>query len=392
VRTHRKIGAGASPESGPLSAGHNVFTDAAGKVWSYRGATMFLLFARWLSGEDISPQLGWCQNLGVNTLRVLGMVGWAGQAFGPSTPGFWEQLVPFIDRIASAALRVEFTVFADAQIVMPSQGQQRDHLRRVVDTIGGKWNVLIEVCNEPWQNGCTPSAIWSPTQARPCPMAYGDYTLTATQGSDGVWRGSLPVLSYVTVHTPRDADSWSRKAKDLSEYRDGAGDGSSEAAAAYPGCHLAPVGDEPMGAAEAQHLAGKQRSNIPEDFFWYHANAHLNGAGSTFHSDAGLQAIVPPAGGDQQACAEAAALAWAHIEPEYQTGRYTRGGLSDCPLVWEPQFFPEQTSRIYARVLGDRAVAVAIKPNVGWTPKAAPGWRITSTVGPQASLVHLEHA
>jgi hypothetical protein len=389
VRTHRKVGGATAAEHGPLTAGRNVFTDVDGHVWSYRGVTAFLLFARFLQGESIAPFCQWAAALGANTLRVLGMVGWRGQSFGPLTPNYWPALLPFVDELAAAGLRVEFVVFADAQIVLPNEHDQRNHLHQIVDAIGQRWNVLIEVCNEPQQNGCTPAAIWSPSEPRPCPMAYGDYTFTVHQQGDGLWVATLPVLSYVTVHTPRDAESWSRKAKDLSEYRDGAGDGSAENAPLYPGSHLAPVGDEPMGAAEAANLAGKQRSNIPDDFFWYHGNAAINGAGSTFHCDAGLQAVVPPAGGDQQACAEAAALAWSHVEPEYQTGRYTRGGLSDCPLVWEPQYFPEQSSRIYARLLGDRAIAIAIKPNVGWVPRAAPGWTITDAIGPQSSLVHL---
>jgi hypothetical protein len=189
------------------------------------------------------------------------------------------------------------------------------------------------------------------------------------------------------VHTERTADSWSRKAKDLCEYRDGSGDGSENGPLMDP-LHVAPVGDEPMGAAE-QIIPGK-RSNIPEDFFWYAANAEINGAGSTFHFDLGLDGVRPPAGSYQDQCGMAMGLAWANIEPEFQTGRYTRGGLADLPMVWEDRYFPEQTSRLYGRILGDRACCVAIKPLWGWVPKAAPGWHIVSTVGPMNSLVHLE--
>jgi len=144
-----------------------------------------------------------------------------------------------------------------------------------------------------------------------------------------------------------------------------------------------------MGAAERVNCAGRQRDPNPDAHFWYHANAKLNGAGSTFHSDSGIQAERPPANGDQQQCAEATALAWSSIEPEFQTGAYTRGGLDTCPLVFNPAQFPDQTGRIYARLLGDRAVAVAINPAPDWVPQPAPGWRIVSTIGPQQSLVHL---
>jgi len=74
------------PETGYISAGHNVFLDEHGKVWSYRGATQFLLFYRWLLGENIDDVVGWCQALGVNTVRVLGMVAWPQKnvVFGPN--------------------------------------------------------------------------------------------------------------------------------------------------------------------------------------------------------------------------------------------------------------------------------------------------------------------
>lgn len=382
---------GPDPQAGRITAGVNVFTDDTGRPWSYRGVTAFLLYYRWLRGEDIQPFVSWAGALGANVVRVLGMVGWDGQEFSPTiTPNWWPELLPFVDYLGACGMRIEFTVFADAQKMMPDPNAQRAHLQQVVNTIGGRWNVLIEVCNEPFKNGVEPAAIWSKSAPRPCPMAYGSTDLITTQQSDGRWLTTMDVLSYLTPHTDRDPNAWPRKAKDLGEYRDGFGDGTSQDTAFYPGCHIAPVGDEPMGAAEANQLAGRQRSNIPQDFFWYVSNAAINGAGSTFHCDAGLQAVVPPVNGDQDKCAEASALAWSSIEPEYQTGMYTRGGLGDCPLVWEPQYFPDQTSRIYARVLGgNRAVAVAIKPNAGWVPRAAPGWTIVSTVGPQDSLVHL---
>jgi hypothetical protein len=380
-----------STEDGVISAGRDYFLDQDGHIWPFKSVTMFLLFQRWLRGENIDTQLRWCQSLGATQLRVLGMVAWAGYKFGPGlTPNWWDQLLPFIQYVGGWKLRVEFTVFADAQVLMPDAGDQRAHLERVLDTIGGEWNVFIEVCNEPFKNGCDPTAIFSEDAHRPCPMAYGMYDIEAYQDPvDGIWRGALPALDYLTAHTPRDPDSWSRKAKDLAEYRDGSGNGEGENSPLFAGLHIPCVGDEPMGAAEADDLAGRQRSNIANDFFWYVANAAINGAGSTFHCDAGLLGLAPPPGGDQQKCAEASALAWSSISPEYQRGHYTRSGLPDLPIVFEEHYFPEQTSRIYGRILGDRAVCVAIKPNAGWVPKASPGWVIAETIGPMGSLVLL---
>lgn len=360
------------PVVDPIHATTNYFKTKAGEVWAWRGHTAFLLFSHWLAGRPIDAQIAWYHQQGVNTVRVLGMVGWTGQAFGPQqSPGYWEELPAFVDALAAAGLRVEFVVFADAQIVMPHPADQREHLQRVLDVIGHKPNVFIEICNEPWQNGVEPTDIWEDDAPQPCPMAYGNYEDVP----------DLATLSYLTVHTQRDPDAWSRKAKDVLEYRDGPMGG---------GVHMPVIDDEPMGAAEAADLAGKQRSNIPDDFFWHHAVAHIFSAGSTFHSDPGLQAELPTPNGDVQKCADAATLAWTLIGPEWQTGQYTRGGLPDLPLVWDASYFPEQTSRIYGMILGSRAMCVAVKPNQGWVAQAVPGWRIVSAEGPRGTLVLLE--
>jgi len=80
-------------------------------------------------------------------------------------------------------------VFASAQDLMPDESQQRAHLRRVHDAIGGYWNVFLEVCNEPFQNGCVPRNLWPTSQPRLCPMAYGDYN---PENFDREFTGPIP--------------------------------------------------------------------------------------------------------------------------------------------------------------------------------------------------------
>ena len=63
-----------APESGRLHVDSRHFYDAANHVWRWRGASQFLLFARYLNGEDISPQLDWLEDRGFNVLRVFGEV------------------------------------------------------------------------------------------------------------------------------------------------------------------------------------------------------------------------------------------------------------------------------------------------------------------------------
>src|SRR5437660_1615396 len=68
------------PETGRLHVDGRAFYDAENKVWRWRGASQFLLFARYLNGEDISPQLDWLVSRGFNVLRVFG------EASGASYP------------------------------------------------------------------------------------------------------------------------------------------------------------------------------------------------------------------------------------------------------------------------------------------------------------------
>jgi hypothetical protein len=373
-------------EPGRVSATRNVFM-REGQIWSYRGATMFRLYHRWLMGEPIDDQVAWMRRHGVNVARVLGFVPWAGKVYGSSTPGYWEQLLTFIDYMDGNEIRVEWVAFAGMQDF--PQVDQRAHLRRLVDLIGNRPNVFIEVCNEPWQNGCEPTAVWSRSNSRPCPMAYGLYVPTV-KNNGGTWVGDLAYLDYVTFHNDRDPQAFARKGKDNAEMRDGYGDGTEERFYKFDGTHTAVVGDEPIGAAERDTIGGRQRSASADDFFWYHANTHMNGAGSTFHCDAGLDGLAPDPGGDQEACANACSLAWANVPVEFQTGQYTRGGLGNLPLAFDESKFDDQTGRIYARLLGNRALALAIRPKSGWTPTAVGGWRIVSTAGPMDSLVYLE--
>jgi hypothetical protein len=378
-----------TPETGRVRVDDKVFRDAHGRIFQWRGATMFLLFRRFLNGENIGNSLEWMRRQRVNVARVIGMVAWDGFAFGPSdTLLYYTKLREFATELGAHGFKLEFVAFADAQIVMPSLNNQHEHLRRVFDAIGHLDNVFIEVCNEPFKNGVDPSSVLRDQPRPACPVALGDYVIEPVF-VDGEWRGQLARADYVTMHTPRDADSWARKAKDLLELRDGAGTGEPQSPR-FDGVRCPVVDDEPMGAAEADRVNGRQRSANPSEHFWHHAVAAMFSAGSTIHFDEGLYGFPAPPNSDQQKCADAITLAWSLVDPESQAWHYTRGGLADCPLVFDAHLFPEQTSRIYAKIGGNRAVAVAVHPATGWRPVAANGWRIVSAAGPQDSLVVLE--
>jgi hypothetical protein len=357
-----------APGDGPLAALHVdglVFRLPDGSIWPWRGATSFLLFKRFLDGEDLAVLVG--EFRGATILRVLGMCDNIAHFHPQEIPGYFDQVTAFLRAVNAFGVRVEFVVFADAQIVMPAFVDQLDHARRVWHAIvdAGDGLNLIEWANEPFKNGVDVARLQH---------ALGTATGSLEAlGTYDVVDGQLPHADYLTVHTDRGPE-WPRKAKDLLELRDGF--------EGFAGVHCPVVGDEPIGADELDKPGS--RSNVPDDFFWYAACAQLMGAGATFHSTDGVYSL--PLGRVQSACAAAFFAGAAAIPPEAQLGRYTRGGLADCPI----QFTETDALRVYARITGNTAYVVAIRPSAGWQAIAVDGWRIVQRVGPQGSVLTLE--
>src|SRR5580765_1763114 len=111
------------PETGRLRVEGRAFFDADNKVWRWRGASQFLLFARYLNGEDISPQLDWLVDRGFNVLRLFGEVpaGFHPEDYGITNyerpferPDFDAKLHAFFQLLADRGLRCEYTVLTYA--------------------------------------------------------------------------------------------------------------------------------------------------------------------------------------------------------------------------------------------------------------------------------------
>src|SRR5215468_8650198 len=130
-------------ESGPLTVARPAIRDDTGACWQWRGFTDFLLFYRWLCVIDIQPFLDERLALGANILRCFSMVGWdeCDPPFSPASfPEYYSQVRSFADALAARGLRLEFTLFADAQIVMPDATERKEHLRDCLNALEGSWN------------------------------------------------------------------------------------------------------------------------------------------------------------------------------------------------------------------------------------------------------------
>jgi hypothetical protein len=138
------------------------FVDSNARRWIWRGCTDFLLFKKFLDGEDINALLSERAGVGANLVRVFSMCHNIARFHPQEYPQYFDRLGPFVDLLARSGLYVELTVFADAQLIMSSSAEQHQHLGRVIDMLRGRSNVFVELANEFGQNGVDPRLFDKP--------------------------------------------------------------------------------------------------------------------------------------------------------------------------------------------------------------------------------------
>lgn len=378
-------------EEGPLAVTWPTMSDPGGS-WRWKGFSDFLLFWRFLQGQDIEPLLADRIAVGANLLRVFLMVSWddiTPRFYPQDFPNYYTKLSEFVALIAAHRLRLEIVLFCDCRdqpAVMPEAGDRDRHQAAVVEALkdagaqiadgyGNTWNCVIEVCNEPFKNlpGSNEEAVERAQQLAGCGflVAAGNYDAR----SSTVWE-PLPPGDYGTQHVNR-SDDWPRKCKDIYDLtHDGAVD---------PEPRVPWIGDEPMGAAEVDDPG--RRSAVPNDHAWYAAGCAMFSAGATFHSDAGTHSDL--LGPQQAKCARAffAALEWVPTDAPYWP--YQRGdmgseaGFGNMPILHDDAL----ELRSYCKTEGGRSWCIQIRTSRAHaTPRD--GWRVVSE--PSPGFVYLE--
>jgi hypothetical protein len=357
-------------EAGRVRVDGQVFRREDGSIYQWRGATDFLLFKRFLDGEDVQPILTDRIAAGANLVRVLGMVDSFAHFYPQEHAGYYDQLGAFVDLLAARGLRVEFVVFADAQVVMPDPSAEWVHLDMVARVLSSKWGAFLEVSNEPFKNlpggGAAACALAQRVRGRGIPVASGHYDFDGDIGGDTAGRCAA---DFITYHGPRKPE-WPRTAKDSLDIRDWA--------------HVPVVQDEPTGFAEQPD--GDRRSASVDDAAYFAAAVGLMGAGATFHSNDG---ITSTAWGPVQAAAARAfyaSLAW--VPAEAQLAPYMRGGTAPgCQWVGESvvEHDDSRELRSFGKILGNDAYVVQIRstrrrraaPGTSSTRRAMASYRLT---------------
>ena len=348
------LSAGAG-ESGPLRVSGVRFL-SHDRDWRYKGFTLFQALRQTCEGQNIDQQLDEAIADGYNTFRVLGMFKpYLGTfTLAVDDPARYNTcLLQMVRHIATKGARVQFTVFADAQEVMPGNTQQQAWFLSIQHLLATEWNVLGELCNECEKNGVDTSRF-----VRPSPNNRGLVLWSRGSGLGG-GNPASPPWDYADYHERR-GDEYPR----YDECRPYMLDGQS------PVKGVPCLQSEPMGASEIDQ-PGKRAGAINgdptkaiNDFRQMCANFALNGPGGLFHSDAGLMGgLMGPV---QRQMSKACGMGLNFPPPAahtwlFQRGDDCRGGcqnIGGMPLEQHDQY----QLRTYCRGNGTTEWCVEIRP------------------------------
>lgn len=365
-------------ESGWLrTSGVRILTED-GQDWRYRGFTAFKLLQQYCDGVDIDPFVEHAAAAGARVLRVLGMYEpWIGTfTLARDDPGRYDAcLLGLVRELANHGLRTQFTVFADAQVVMPSVEDQLRHFARVSALLANEWNVIGELANEFPKNGIDPSRFSKPVGR-----------VLWSRGS-GLGRGdpAVPPWDIADYHEGRD-DEYPR----MNECR------LYMTHEASPTRGIPCLQSEPIGSAEVAQ-PGRRAGAVPgdaasvsravNDFTQMGANFGLQGPGGLCHTDAGIVGgIMGPV---QRAMCEGFFRGLTFAPTSAHTWPYQRGNnCGDCDGVGPPMPLwhwdlphPEGALRTFCRTQGDASWCLEVR-RAGGVPRPRGGWQIAETPGP----------
>jgi len=190
------------------------------------GASLF--WALWGEAHDperLDRNLSWLADRDFDYVRILGMVGsdtWQDRRIDPRAPDYWTVVDRFMDRLARHGLRAEITVFADAEVMMPDEGERAEFAEtwaRYADEHADQL-LFIETANEYAQNGLeapevrdlagrmnalTDVLVAASTPRAPWPVEAADPPAAADRDAMRAWQTLYggPQADVVTYHFNR---------------------------------------------------------------------------------------------------------------------------------------------------------------------------------------------
>ncbi len=364
------------------------FVRADGSPFGWRGASKFLLHARFMRGESIDQQIDWMHSLGVNIARVFMRVPWGVTPFGdwrfyaqPERDAHYEPSVrAFFQRFTDEGIRVQPVSLTDSS----QMSEGRTLTQQLFDIARDYPLVTPQTANEPNVNGIDTRSIMAGVDRHGVLSCAGDYLTigTAPDGSDEVGDGFMPspplkktpfMLDYGDLHTERSwhqppisSDRYPRNGKEPKEFTDTFG--------------IPWVDGEPVGFGEVPHAGSGARLTDIQQAMGHHAIAHLLTPGSTLHTQAGLEGRAPDPVSEpiQTAMCEDISRMWRFIPEDCYLGEYSRPNLSPAtwPMTWTAGDVDSLVGHAYASIHGNTAWACVPLPRAGWEAVGVNGWRV----------------
>ncbi len=278
------------PPAGRLTPLGPYFVDAAGQIVIRKSISAFTAPKRYATGraDDARRFMDWWASKGGNEIRVFSRVDWTGPPSGGVETG-WEYdegaCSALLADAAARGLRVEVVAHTG---VHGSVSDMVAHLQEVDMLCEVNRNALLEVYNEPQQNGGNDLVadlirLWPPMTPG---WASGVYDPTP-----------YPAGQAMTYHSPR-KDEWSRCTKDAYEYSTGQGP-NVVFAPGYPGPVML---DEPP---QVEATIREAHWDPVDDWRAYGAGCAFFGCGGTMHGNPDFQQCVIPTNPAVLACVDA---------------------------------------------------------------------------------------
>ncbi|MHB8874112.1 MAG: DUF7910 domain-containing protein [Myxococcaceae bacterium] len=276
------------PRTGLVTLNGTVLHDDGGD-FSALGATLFSA-PRWYKFDRprLERALGFLQENGYDYIRVLGTVAWTGKEIDPHWPDYAAVIAGLTDLAYDGyGLRVQWTVFGDAQLIAPSPAERQAVVAAMLQMSQGREHkiILFETANEYWQNGFGGSGV-SELRSLTQQMKNNTSILVAASAPNG-WEDQVTVYSggiadVMTLHHDRSVfgpdGSW-RPVRQPWE-------GVNPAAGSYVASNNEPIGpgssvnDEKDPLKLVMAAVTTFITNSP--FYVFHSAAGVGGSGGHF--------------------------------------------------------------------------------------------------------------
>lgn len=353
----------------PIVVDGRILRDTSGAAVDWREASAFMLLARWLGQNggteaDVRARLdGWRQRR-INVLRVFATIGdpgfWQSRGWHltPRTPGLYAGMRRLTHVAGEYGIRLRWTFIADAPHTVPTDADQRAHVRACEEALR-ELPTVDEIANEPTMNGF--GGEWAAQLASLARIV--DPAAVVALGPEHGATGHLATADrepadVVFFHAERVVSeggwAWVRRMGEYGVVRDG---------------QRPVISGEPVNAGDEGAPGDYLRD--PAIWFAYGAISRIvvsHGYAPTFHFHGGLWADLPNAA--TQRCLDAFHAGCDAVPLEVRRWAWTNGHHAEAPWRGYDQTDPPADNRpvrIYGRRSGGAYIGVSLREPKGWS-------------------------